>query len=535
MSNGGTSNKGTRIILGWNSDVVDVMILAQTDQVIHAQIIYKVDQKGFFCSFIYADNYYKNRRALWQNLCYHKNFVKDRPWCILGDFNSSLDLEDSFSGTSTISIGMRDFKECVNSLEMFDINGSGLHYTWNQKPKKGIGILKKIDRVMGNIHFIDCFPSACAIFQPYRVSDHSPCILKLPNIARGRKPPFKFANFFYTKAEFQGVVEQAWNTEIDGVNQYRVVKKLKLLKTPFQNLLFKQGNLHKRVDGLRTELDDIQRSIDQEPDSARLQELESDYLQRFKEAVLDEENFLKQKSKIDWLATGGNVSKTFVQHYEKFLGIQGDVSLQPAPDLFTKVLNRNTALKMIREVSDTEIKDAMFSIFDIKAPGPDGFSSAFFKKAWSIVGKEVSLAIHDFFKKGKLLKELNHTILALIPKNQGGLDEVVSVNQSAFVPVRKISDNILLTQEIMHNYHRNQGPPRCTFKVDIQKAYDTVDWDFLRAAMFGFGYHPVLINWVMLCVSSTTFSLSINGQLHGFFKGKRGLGKVILSLHISLL
>lgn len=55
-----------------------------------------------------------------------------------------------------------------------------------------------------------------------------------------------------------------------------------------------------------------------------------------------------------------------------------------------------------------------------------------------------------------------------------GLDDIVSDNQSAFVLGCSISDNILLTQELMHNYHLNKGPPICAFKIDIQKAYDTV-------------------------------------------------------------
>ncbi|GKD70489.1 putative reverse transcriptase domain, reverse transcriptase zinc-binding domain protein [Tanacetum coccineum] len=60
------------------------------------------------------------------------------------------------------------------------------------------------------------------------------------------------------------------------------------------------------------------------------------------------------------------------------------------------------------------------------------------------------------------------------------LKDFVSPNQSAFVPGRSIADNVLLTQELMHNYHLDRGLPRCAFKVDIQKAYDTVNWDFLR-------------------------------------------------------
>ncbi|GJW82006.1 putative reverse transcriptase domain, reverse transcriptase zinc-binding domain protein [Tanacetum coccineum] len=106
---------------------------------------------------------------------------------------------------------------------------------------------------------------------------------------------------------------------------------------------------------------------------------------------------------------------------------------------------------------------------------------------------------------------------------KGCLSDLVNLNQSSFVPRRRISDNILLTQELMHNYHLDRGPARCAFKVDIQKAYDTVDWDFLNTILTGFGFHPHMIGWIMECVTSTSFSLSINGCLHGYFKGKRGL------------
>nr|GEV41576.1 hypothetical protein [Tanacetum cinerariifolium] len=68
-----------------------------------------------------------------------------------------------------------------------------------------------------------------------------------------------------------------------------------------------------------------------------------------------------------------------------------------------------------------------------------------------------------------------------------------------------------------------RGPPRCAFKVDIQKAYDTVDWGSLPNILIGFGFHEMMISWIMVCVSSTTFSLNINGELCGFFQGKRGL------------
>jgi hypothetical protein len=156
---------------------------------------------------------------------------------------------------------------------------------------------------------------------------------------------------------------------------------------------------------------------------------------------------------------------------------------------------------MVREVTAQEFKDSIFSMGDDKSPGPNGYSAAFFKGAWDVVSKDVTRAVHEFFFNGKLLKEVNHTTIALLPKvsspsrindfrhnvlnkciskiiaNQikESLTSLVSLNQSAFVPGRRISDNILLTQELMHNYHLDRGPSRCAFKVDIQKAYDTVD------------------------------------------------------------
>lgn len=139
-SNGSQCSKGTRITIGWDSDMLDVMILNQSDQVIHAIITVKSDGKKRYCSFVYADNNDIIRRDLWQSIMYHKVVVKDNPWVIMGDFNSALNVEDKYMGTSTITTGMLDFNECVEQAEVFDINSSGFQYTWSQKPKTGIGI-----------------------------------------------------------------------------------------------------------------------------------------------------------------------------------------------------------------------------------------------------------------------------------------------------------------------------------------------------------------------------------------------------------
>lgn len=106
--------KGSLRILGWNDECVDVMVLSCTSQAIHTQVFLKTDQKVHFCKFVYASNSYATRRELWQTLDIHKQFVRGRPWVILGDFNSALFIDDTYLGSKDIT--MREFNECVNNI-----------------------------------------------------------------------------------------------------------------------------------------------------------------------------------------------------------------------------------------------------------------------------------------------------------------------------------------------------------------------------------------------------------------------------------
>ncbi|KAL2252836.1 UNVERIFIED_CONTAM: Retrovirus-related Pol polyprotein from type-1 retrotransposable element R2 [Sesamum indicum] len=133
------------------------------------------------------------------------------------------------------------------------------------------------------------------------------------------------------------------------------------------------------------------------------------------------------------------------------------------------------------------------TLMRIRHRGPDGYSSGFFKAAWPIVGHEVSSAVLDFFNTGRLLKQINTTLLALIPK------------------------------ELFTGYNQARLPPRCALKVDIRKAYDMVEWDFMIAAMELFGFPSPFVKWIEVCVTTPSFSVGLNGKPHGFFKGARGL------------
>ncbi|KAL0401946.1 UNVERIFIED_CONTAM: hypothetical protein Slati_4224500 [Sesamum latifolium] len=103
--------------------------------------------------------------------------------------------------------------------------------------------------------------------------------------------------------------------------------------------------------------------------------------------------------------------------------------------------------------------------------------------------------------------------------DRGGSD----VSRSRFLPFGRISNNILLAPELFSGYNRRDQPPRCALKVDLRKAYDMLEWDFVCAALRLFGFPERVIAWVEECITTTTFSILLNWEMRGFFKGARGL------------
>lgn len=113
-----------------------------------------------------------------------------------------------------------------------------------------------------------------------------------------------------------------------------------------------------------------------------------------------------------------NVEDAFITYYKVLLGTEKSRTHSVCEEILMNgpVLNADHQERLIRDVSEEEILQAMFSIPGDKSPGPDEFGTHFFKDAWSIIRDDIIGAIKDFFSSGKLLKEVNTIILTLIPK-----------------------------------------------------------------------------------------------------------------------
>ncbi|XP_044505750.1 uncharacterized protein LOC123225704 [Mangifera indica] len=103
------------------------------------------------------------------------------------------------------------------------------------------------------------------------------------------------------------------------------------------------------------------------------------------------------------------------------------------------------------------------------------------------------------------------------------LPQFINKAQGAFVGGRSIGENILLCQELMQGYHKDTLEKKCAIKIDIMKAYDSLNWDFLFAALNTIDIPQTFITWIRSCITSPKFSVGINGELVGFFKRRMSI------------
>lgn len=215
--------------------------------------------------------------------------------------------------------------------------------------------------------------------------------------------------------------------------------------------------------------------------------------------------------------------------------------------------NEATKLRLAAFISAEEIKREVFSLPCNRSPGPDGFTGEFFKVSWDIIGEDFTRAVREFFASGQMLRQWNATAITLVPKIVGAvklgdfrpisccnviykvvskilarrleslLPSIISNSQSAFVKGRLLVENVLLASEMVQGFDRVGISQRGLLKVDLRKAFDSVKWDFLSHILEAADFPPIFSNWIMQCLTTTSFSINVNGELCGYFKGNKGL------------
>jgi hypothetical protein len=207
---------------------------------------------------------------------------------------------------------------------------------------------------------------------------------------------------------------------------------------------------------------------------------------------------------------------------------------------------------LLRTLSENELEMIVKDMKSDTAPGPDGFPVVFFKKFWPLVKLGVLHIVNDFIMGRIDVSRLNYGVLSLIPKVPGAdqisqfrpialinvifkimskcfatkldpiANRIISPNQTAFIKGRLITDGVLALQEVIHEM-KIKKLGGILLKLDFEKAYDRVNWDFLSEVLHAKGFDPGVVHRLNQLVRNGKTAISINGEIGPFFRNQRGV------------
>ncbi|KAK2406714.1 hypothetical protein QL285_042414 [Trifolium repens] len=451
-------------------------------------------------------------------------------WCVLGDFNVVLSLEDRRGvnvGTSS-NLEMRGFRSFLEEVDLVDLPLLGRRFTWFH----AIGVaMSRIARVWVSLEWLDEWGDYAVWVCSRDVSDHCPLVLKYPDNDWGPKP-FRFNNYWLDHKNFKKVVEDCWRgQEVSGWMAFVLKEKLKALKVflkdwskvEFGSVDNKIANIVEDIGVLdvRGELSGLNNlEVIQRKDLF----VELWKLQKIKEASLF------QRSRSKWLLQGDANSKYFhacVVSRSRRNNISalkvGEIWLENPAHIKEEVVNffeqhfsspnvcrpnlngvnfpslsLEDNFRLTAPFSYDETFDAVKESDGSKSPGPDGYNYAFLKNSWDLIKGEIRIMFDQFHGIGILPKCLLSYFVTLIPKVNSlfGLSDfrpisllgclykliakvltsrlskvmntLIAPNQSAFIKGRNRVDGVLVSNELV-DLAKRQGNKCLIFKVDFEK------------------------------------------------------------------
>nr|GEY55029.1 putative RNA-directed DNA polymerase, eukaryota, reverse transcriptase zinc-binding domain protein [Tanacetum cinerariifolium] len=398
-------------------------------------------------------------------------------------------------------------------------------------------------------HVLDC-----------HISDHRPILLS-PVFADFGPIPFKFYNSWLLDKNLHSNISNFWgNYAPTNYSQTREKEDLnKKIKDFDDTIATRYSDLS--VDAQRSFWIDSLHAIELKENMDFSQKgkikwgIEAEENSKFFHAIVNQKRrYLSiQGIKIEghWIEDPLGIKDAFLTFYEKkFQKVKVVKIVKRSPFYKTLNIDQNTYLTSL--VSETEIRDAIWDCGSDKSSGPDGFTFAFFKDFWNVIKSDVMKFVHHFFNKGILPRGCNTSFITLIPKVPSPMvindfrpisligaqykiitkvlanrlarviDSVISHQQSAFIKHRQILDGPLMVNEVIQWCKRKKSK-LMVFKIDFEKAFDTISWDFLLQVMHFMGFSESWIKWILGCLHSTSSSILINGSPTREFNIQRGL------------
>jgi hypothetical protein len=410
-------------------------------------------------------------------------------------------------------------------------------------------------------------------------------ILKYASRDWGPKP-FKFNNYWLESKELPKVVESYWlANNVNGWMSFVIREKLKGLKVVLKEWhKLEYGSLEVKIKGLMGDINNLDVKGEQVGLSNQEMICRKEKFEILWRLLKNKEAFIFQRSRSKWLKEGDANTKFFhgcVRARTKANCISAlkvdDVWIDNPSLIKSAVLsyfeNHVSSTPCVRPKLDgvdfPRLSDAEnvgltspFSLDEIelvvkhsdgnKSPGPDGFNLAFVKKFWDLLKGDIRIMFDQFHGNATLPKSLLSYFVTLIPKVNSPsslsdfmpisllgciykiiakvlekrlamvIDSLISTNQSAFIKGRNLVDGVVVVNEVVEMARKSKK--ECLiFKVDFEKAYDSVDWGFLEYMLQRLGFCAKWIDWIRVCVFAGNLSVLVNGVPTPEINIQRGL------------
>ncbi|GAU40165.1 hypothetical protein TSUD_292700 [Trifolium subterraneum] len=511
------------------------------------QMSFTVDVSGvlFGITAVYASTYYLSRRALWSKITNIQS-QNPLPWCCIGDFNTIIGSHEHRGSSTPARTPMLDFQHWSDSNNLLHLPTQGAFFTWTNGRRSRHSTHKRLDRAICNMDWVNACSSVRVLTLTKIRSDHFPILLEFKNHVTHAPSKFKFMKMWIAHPDCINVIKQSWNINITGCPMFVLTQKLKSLKEKLKvwnrNVF---GNIHHNVKAASAKVDSLQQDIDTFGPTDELINQEKTARINFENVLNMEEIFWKEKAKVQWHCEGDRNTAYFHRL----------AKIRTTTSLITSLNHGYNTLTDPNEIF-AHVVDHFSNLFNqsslqYSAPGPDGFGAIFFQTYWEIIKQDVFKAVLQFFTSGWLLPNFNSNTLVLIPKTNNAdsvnhfrpivvanfkfkiiskiladrlatiMPAITSIQQRGFIKGRSIKDCICVTSEAINVLHKKSFGGNLAIKVDIAKAFDTLEWSFLLKVLKTFGFSQTFCKWIHAILLSAKNSISFNGRNHGFFSCSR--------------
>lgn len=484
----------------------------------------------------------------------------DLPWICMGDFNEILSDEDKRGGAMRPERQLTAFRETVVECDFHELQVMGPIFTWSRS--KGDDLTEiRLDRAMANSSWCERFNRALEEHVVNGRSDHLPIVVHVKGCKskreKKRKRQFRFENMWCSVEGCKITIDSVWNSDTseDASKVTEKIKRCGEALSAWNRNNF--GNVNTKIIEKTNELSKLLNGVRSAENIAAIancrRELNGWYLK--------EEIMWKQRAKDFWIKEGDRNSRyfhksasgrkrnnrinavkddsgtmvsdedlienCFVDYFNNLFCSGGVQDMGAIFETITKKLSHEAVLELEKPFQPEEIEKAMKQMHPYKTAGPDGgeFPDCNQTNIVLIPKKKSPLSPADY--RPISLCNVYYKIISktLANRMKGALAEIISPNQSAFVPGRLIFDNTMVAYETVHTMRKKSQRRKgyMAIKLDMSKAYDRVEWLYLEGMMRTQGFPERWIHLVMRCVSTVSYSILINGRRSGTIKPTRGI------------